>query len=90
MAGVEQQVGGQQTVVGAQEGQVTLQVLLVEDLPERGREEGLHANTPHKKPTVPGKAQGHVSTAPHTYPAPGHRRGDTRMCAHTHTHTHTQ
>ena len=35
MAGVEQQVGGQQTVVGAQEGQVTLQVLLVEDLPER-------------------------------------------------------
>lgn len=43
-AGVEQQVGGQQAVVGAQEGQVALQVAAVEDLPKRGGEEGLHVD----------------------------------------------
>lgn len=45
VAGIEQQMRGQPTVVGAQKRQVALKVAAIEDLPEWSRKERLHTVT---------------------------------------------
>lgn len=66
MADIEEQVRGQQAVVGAHEA--ILQVTAV-DLPGWGGEEALHAAALPAQPLGTWEAQGHVTTATDTHPA---------------------